>query len=154
MTLSPRELGFLSNTDVLGFIQAEAERINARGKAEGWQFWTVPCITLADDFANVYEYMHSFACSDFSDGYKEVYGIRPRWVKTSEMSLEEVEALVKDLNEESEAMWKAEQEEREEQEKLEREEIALGVKPPTPLVVLEQWEIYEAAAEDAGYGAW
>jgi len=32
-----------------------------------------------------------------------------------------------------------------------REEIALGVVPPTPEVELEQWEVYEAKAEEAGY---
>jgi hypothetical protein len=154
MTLSTRELGLLSNTDVLGYIQAETARRNEQGKAEGWQFWTNPCPSLADEFANVYEYLHSFACSDFSDGYKEAYGIRPRWVQTSEMSLEEVEALVSDLNEESEAVWKAEQEWKAEQKQMERDQIALGLTDTLSCgeeVQLEDWEIYEAMAEAAGY---
>ena len=47
--------------------------------------------------------------------------------------------------------WKAEQEWRAEQEKLDREEIALGVREPAEDTELEEWEIYEAKAEAAGY---
>ena len=104
MNYSNRELALIANTDVLGHIRMRNEEMATQAKAEGWLFWMGPCESLADEYANVYEYMHCGACSDFSDGYKELNGIRPRWVKTSLMTLEQVEGLVEELNEESRAM--------------------------------------------------
>jgi hypothetical protein len=106
--LTPREHALLANTDVAGYIHAKAEARNAQARAEGWTFWSNPCASLAGEFANVYEYEHSFACNDYSDYYKELNGIRPRWVMTSQMTLAQVEALLDGLSAEAEA--KAEQE--------------------------------------------
>ena len=106
--LTPREQALLANTDVAGYIRAKTEARNAQAQAEGWTFWSNPCPSLADRFANVYEYEHSFACADYSDYYKELNGIRPRWVLTSQMTLAQVEALLDGLSAEAEA--KAEQE--------------------------------------------
>ncbi len=116
--LTPREQALLANTDVAGYIRAKTEARNAQAQAEGWTFWSNPCPSLADDFANVYEYEHSFACSDFSDFYKELNGIRPRWVRTSQMTLAQVEALLDglsaeaDTKAESEKEWRAEEDAR------------------------------------------
>ncbi len=116
--LTPREQALLANTDVAGYIRAKTEARNAQAQAEGWTFWSNPCPSLADDFANVYEYEHSFACSDFSDFYKELNGIRPRWVRTSQMTLTQVEALLDglsaeaDTKAESEKEWRAEEDAR------------------------------------------
>ena len=63
MTLSNRELGLLSNTDVLGYIQARNAEINAQAKAEGWQFWTLIAESLADEHANAYDLELRFARS-------------------------------------------------------------------------------------------
>ena len=66
-------------------------------------------------------------------------------------TLSEIEAKISEICDsearaaELEAEWLAEQ------EKLEREEIVLGVVEPTEEVELEEWEIYEAKAEAAGY---
>ena len=106
--LTPREHALLANTDVAGYIRAKTEARNAQAQAEGWTFWSNPCPSLADEFDNVYEYEHRFACSDYSDYYKELNGIRPRWVLTSQMTLAQVEALLDGLSAEAEA--KAEQE--------------------------------------------
>ena len=108
MTLTARELSLLSNTDVAGYILAKTDARNAQAQAEGWTFWSNPCPSLADRFANVYEYEHSFACADYSDYYKELNGIRPRWVLTSQMTLAQVEALLDGLS--ADAAAKAEQE--------------------------------------------
>ena len=40
-----------------------------------------------------------------------------------------------------------------EADRMEREEVALGMKRPASDMKLEQWEIYEAKAEESGYGA-
>ena len=149
MTLSSRELGLLSNTDVLGYIQARNAERNAQALAEGWQFWTLMSEELASEFSNVYELELMFARGAYTDAYKDWCGCKsyaPR-----DLTLEQVEAEVARISEWAAEEWKAEQEWRAEQEKLEREEIALGVVPPTPDVELEEWEIYEAKAEEAGY---
>ena len=114
--LTPREHALLANTDVAGYIRAKTEERNAQAQAEGWTFWSNPCPSLADQFANVYEYEHSFACSDYSDFYKELNGIRPRWVRTSQMTLAQVEALLDGLSAEADAKAESEKEWRAEED--------------------------------------
>ena len=149
MTLSNRELGILSNTDVLGYIQARNAELNARAKAEGWEFWTLMAESLADEYSNVYEMELEFARSAYSDAHKDWAGCRS--YVSEELTLEQVEAEVSKLAEWAEQEWKAEQEWLAEQDRMDREEIALGLAEPTPEVELEEWEIYEAKAEEAGY---
>ena len=149
MTLSARELSLLSNTDVLGYIQARNTELNARAKAEGWEFWTLMAESLADEYSNVYEMELEFARSAYSDAHKDWAGCRSS--VSDELTLEQVESEVTRM-----AKWAAEEYEAEqawlaEQDRLHREDIALGVVPPTPDVELEEWEIYEAMAEAAGY---
>ncbi len=149
MTLSARELSLLSNTDVLGYIQAENAKRNAQAKAEGWEFWTLMAESLADEYSNVYEMELEFARSAYSDAHKDWAGCRS--YVSEELTLEQVEAEVSKLAEWAEQEWKAEQEWLAEQDRMDREEIALGLAEPTPEVELEEWEIYEAKAEEAGY---
>ena len=149
MTLSARELSLLSNTDVLGYIQAENAKRNAQAKAEGWEFWTLMAESLADEYSNVYEMELEFARSAYSDAHKDWAGFRSS--VSEELTLEQVEAEVSKLAEWAEQEWKAEQEWLAEQDRMDREEIALGLAEPTPEVELEEWEIYEAKAEEAGY---
>ncbi len=113
MNYSARELALIADTNVLGYIRARRAELDAQAKAEGWLFWAGPCDSLADDYANVYEYLHSGACDEYSDHYKELYGIRPRWVRTSEMRLEEVEALLAELDRWAEAELEREREDEE-----------------------------------------
>ena len=149
MTLSSRELGLLSNTDVLGYIQARNAELNAQAKAEGWEFWTLMAESLADEYSNVYEMELEFARSAYSDAHKDWAGCRS--YVSEELTLEQVEAEVSKLAEWAEQEWKAEQEWLAEQDRMDREEIALGLAEPTPEVELEEWEIYENMAEAAGY---
>ena len=154
MTLSPREAGLLSNTDVLGYIQAQNAEINAQAKAEGWQFWTVMAVSLAEDYANVYEMELEFARSAYSDTHKDWCGCRG--YVSDELTLEQVEAEVAKMAEWAEEEWKAEQEWLAEQKQMERDQIALGLTDTMACgedVELEQWEVYEAKAEEVGHGA-
>ena len=151
MTLSPRELGLLSNTDVLGYIQAENAKRDAQAKAEGWEFWTLMAESLADEHANVYELEHRFACGTYSDVYKEWCGIRPRIDRS--WTLAQFEAEIEWLSRSIEESIIDDQRWREEQDRQDREDIALGLAKPTEVTELEAWEIYEAKAEEAGYGA-
>ena len=149
MTLSTRELGLLSNTDVLGYIQAQHAERDAQAKAEGWTFWTNMAEAIASEFANVYELELCFARSAYSDSHKEWCGRRS--YVSEELSLEQVEAEVEKLSTWAAEEYKAEQEWLAEQAILEREEIALGLVEPTEKVELEEWEVYEARAEAMGY---
>ena len=151
MTLSNRELGLLSNTDVLGYIRAKNAELNAQAKAEGWEFWTLMAESLADEYSNVYEMELEFARSAYSDAHKDWAGCRS--YVSEELTLEQVEAEVSKLAEWAEQEWKAEQEWLAEQDRMDREEIALGLTEPTPEVELEEWEVYETKAEEAGFGA-
>ena len=149
MTLTPREISLLSNTDVLGYIQAKNAERDAQAKAEGWEFWTLMAESLAEEVANVYELELRFAQGTYSDVYKEWSGIRPSINR--ELTLVELEAEIESLSELAAAAWKAEQEWQAEMDRMEREEIAMGTREPEEDTVLEQWEIYEAKAEEVGY---
>ena len=152
MTLSARELGLLSNTDVLGYIQARNAERNAQAKAEGWEFWTLMAESLADEYANVYELELMFARSTYSDIHKDYIGFRG--YVSNELTLEQVERQVEMLCEEAARAEEAEQEWLAEQKQMERDQIALGLTDSMSCgeeVVLEEWEVYENKAEEAGY---
>ena len=152
MTLSARELSLLSNTDVLGYIQAQNAEINAQAKAEGWQFWTCVAEEIASVYANVYEMELCFARSAYSDTHKEWAGCRSS--VSPDLTLEQVEAEVEKLATWAAEEYKAEQEWLAEQKQMERDQIALGLTDSMSCgedVELEQWEVYEAKAEAEGY---
>ena len=148
MTLSPREAGLLSNTDVLGYIQARNAEINAQAKAEGWQFWTLIAESLADEHANAYDLELRFARSTYSDVYKDWAGIRTSIPQG--LTLVELEAEIDSLAKLANDAYQAEQEWLAEQDRLDREEIAMGLAEPTPETELEAWEVWEAKAEEDG----
>jgi hypothetical protein len=149
MTLSARELSLLSNTDVLGYIQAQNAARDAQAKAEGWSFWTNMAEAIASDYANVYELELSFARGTYADVHKDAWGFKG--YVSDELTLEQVEAEVAKMAAEAEAEWKAEQEYLARMRDVERENIAMGLAEPTPEVELEEWEVYEAKAEAEGY---
>ena len=149
MTLSPRELGLLSNTDVLGYIQAQNAARDAQAKAEGWTFWTNMAEAIASEFANVYELELSFARGAYADSYKDWCGIKG--YVSDHLTLEQVEAEVDQLSKWANEAYEAEQAWLAEQDRLAREEIAMGLAEPTPETKLELWEVYEAKAEAEGY---
>jgi len=148
MTLSPRELGLLSNTDVLGYIQAQNAARDAQAKAEGWTFWTNMAEAIASEFANVYELELSFARGAYADSYKDWCGIKG--YVSDHLTLEQVEAEVDQLSKWANEAYEAEQAWLAEQDRLAREEIAMGLAEPTPETELEAWEIWEAKAEEEG----
>jgi hypothetical protein len=149
MTLTSREQTLLSNTDVLGYIQTQNAERNAQAVAEGWEFWTLMAESLADECSNVYELELRFAEGTYSDVYKEWCGCRPSSVKG--YTLVELEEKIEEYSRLAQEEYEAELAWRAEEEKLDREEIALGLAEPTEEVELEEWEIYEAKAEAAGY---
>ena len=155
MTLSIRELSLQSNTDVLGYIQAQNAEVNAQAKAEGWQFWTLMAESLADQVANVYELELRFARGTYSDVHKEWSGIRPH-SNFQRMSLEELEGEISWMSKSNEEAIVQERIWLEEQKQMERDQIALGLTDSMSCgeeVQLEEWEVYEAKAEEAGHGA-
>ena len=152
MTLSIRELGLLSNTDVLGYIQAQNAERDAQAKAEGWSFWTNMAEAIASDYANVYELELSFARGTYADVHKDAWGFKG--YVSDELTLEQVEAEIEELSEMAAEEFKAEQEWLAEQKQMERDQIALGLTDTMACgedVELEEWEVYEAKAEAAGY---
>ena len=148
MTLSLREAGLLSNTDVLGYIQAQNAERNAQALAEGWEFWTLMAESRADEHANAYDLELRFARSTYSDVYKDWAGIRPSIPQG--LTLVELEAEIDSLAKLANDAYQAEQEWLAEQDRLAREEIAMGLAEPTPETELEAWEIWEARAEEVG----
>ena len=149
MTLSSRELGLLRTSAVLGYIQAQNAARNAQAKAEGWEFWTNMAEEIASDYANAYELELSFARGSYADAHKDWCGCKASAPR--DLTLEQLEAEVAKFSEWAAEEYKAEQAWQAEQDRLDREDIALGLAEPTPETELEQWEIYEAKAEEAGY---
>ena len=148
MTLSNRELGLLSNTDVLGYIQAQNAARDAQAKAEGWSFWTNMAEEIASEFANAYELELSFARGAYSDSYKDWCGIKG--YVSDHLTLEQVEAEVAKLSTWANEEYEAEKAWLAEQDRIAREEIAMGLAEPTPETELEAWEVWEAKAEEVG----
>ena len=99
MTLSPREAGLLSNTDVLGYVRAQNAELNAQAKAEGWSFWTTmpECEDFLAEYANVYELELSFARGTYADVHKDAWGFKG--YVSDELTLEQVEAEIEELSE-------------------------------------------------------
>ena len=151
MTLSTREQSLLSNTDVMGYVQAQNAARNAQAKAEGWDFWTVmpECEDFLAEFANVYELELMYARGTYADVYKDWCGIKGR--VSEYLTLEQIEAEIEQVSGWAAEEAKAEQEWLEEQEQIDREDIALGIREPAESTKLEQWEVYEAKAEAEGY---
>ena len=150
MTLTTDHNSLLFNTDVLGYIQARNAERNAQAKAEGWTFWTLMAESLADEYENVYELELMFAQGTYSDVHKEWCGVRPH-SRFSRMTLAELEGEISWMSRSIEESIKREEEEVKEMDRMEREEVALGMKRPTSDMKLEQWEIYETKAEEAGH---
>ena len=67
------------------------------------------------------------------------------------MTLVELEGEIAWMSRSIEESIKREEEEIKEMDRMEREEVALGMKRPATDMKLEQWEIYEAKAEEAGH---
>ena len=152
MTLSLRELGLLSNTDVLGYIQAQNAARDAQAKAEGWSFWTNMAEAIASDYANVYELELMYARGTYADVHKDAWGFKG--YASDELTLEQVEEEIEKMSEMAEEEYKAEQEWLAEQKQMERDQIALGLTDTMSCgeeVELDEWEVYEAKAEAEGY---
>ena len=150
LALTPAELAMIGNTDVLGHIQAKNAARNAQAEAEGWDFWTLICDTVAERYANVYEMELCFARSEYAEWHKDLYYSK-RGPHES-MTLEEVRAACDRMARAAKEQWEAEAAEMELIEQRDREEVALGLRPNGGYE-LEAWEVWEAAAEELGYGA-
>ena len=87
------------------------------------------------------------------DLHKDARNFKPRGVNWDAFSIADLEAMVSRLGREIEDRIEADRLEAIELDRIWREEIALGVVAPTPDVKLEPWEIWEARAEVAGFGA-
>lgn len=149
MNLSARELSLQSNTNVLGYIQAQNAKRDAQAKAEGWEFWTNMAEDIASEFPNAYELELSFARGAYADAYKDWCGIKGR--VSEYLTLEEVEAEIAEIAEWAAEEYETAKEWQAEQDRMDREDIAMGLAEPTPETVLEEWEVYEAKAEEEGY---
>ena len=89
-----------------------------------------------------------------SDLHKDARGFRPRGMfNWDAMSIADLEALVEDFAQEVEDVIEAEEQERIELDRMWREDVALGIVAPDDTVELEAWEVWEARAESAGFGA-
>ena len=98
---------------------ARAEEINAltvaRAEAEGLGFYGL----LVTDAAHWAEYGvhtgadldHYLAYSDYVETYKEARNIKPRWMRISDHTVEEFEAMTADLRAELEGIARREREE-------------------------------------------
>ena len=150
MTLTARELDLLGNTDVLGYIQAKNAARNAQAEAEGWLFWTNMAEDRAEEYANVYELELCTARAEYCEWHKEVWGCKI--MPFDDMTLEEVWAANARMAQTAKEQWEAEEAELAELERIEREEVAMGLRPNGGYE-LEEWEVFEAAAEELGYGA-
>ena len=90
------ETDMVADTDVLGHIRKENDRRNAEAAARGMGYFHLS-ESLADTYSNVYQFEHSMAVSTYSDIHKEVYGVRPRGMGLSDMTLSELSEAIEEL---------------------------------------------------------
>ncbi len=89
-----------------------------------------------------------------SDVHKDARGFRPRGMYNyAAMSLADLGALVESLSQEAQDAYEADRLEAIELDRMWRDDVALGVVAPDDSVKLEPWEVWEARAEVAGFGA-
>jgi hypothetical protein len=89
-----------------------------------------------------------------SDLYKDLHGFRPRGLYNwGGMDIDDLGEEADYLGHLLVSTWKPIAWRRIELDRIWREDIALGVVAPTPDVKLEPWEVWEARAEFAGFGA-
>lgn len=142
----------------VAYAKASNAEINARALAEGWSFWTLAPEDAAfykeSGFSTALDYERATLIGSISDAYREVYCSKPRgcydW---DSMSLDDLRAEVERLWEIAAEEAAAEEAAFLEEEAARREDVALGVVEADETVELEEWEVYEAKAEAAGYGA-
>ena len=106
--------------------QEEAEKINAQTGAGEFgmtlvtdqDYWEKAGIVTGEDLAR------SVLASTYSDTYKSLYGIRPRWMRFSEMTPKQIQAELDDLYNRSDpqADWDRDDEEWERRQAEEQEE--------------------------------
>ena len=88
------------------------------------------------------------------DLHKDAYGFKPRGIYNWDaFTLADLDRLVERLGRAVEDRIEAERLEAIELERQWRDDVALGVVAPDDSVKLEPWEIWEARAESAGFGA-
>ena len=89
-----------------------------------------------------------------SDLHKDARGFRPRGMYNYDaMRLAALDALVESLAQEVEDAIEADRLWAIELDRQWRDDVALGVVAPDDTVKLEPWEVWEARAESAGFGA-
>jgi len=88
------------------------------------------------------------------DLHKDARGIRPRgFYNYDAMSIADMQALCESLSQEAIDRAEADRLWMIELDRQWRDDVALGVVAPDDTVKLEPWEVWEARAESAGFGA-
>ena len=89
-----------------------------------------------------------------SDLHKDARGFRPGGMYNYDaMSIADMEALCESLSQEEHDRAEADRLWAIELDRQWRDDVALGVVAPDDTVKLEPWEVWEARAESAGFGA-
>lgn len=79
------------NAESQAWVAEDPENRWSSGVIDDLDFWAKQGITTVEEFR------FSSAVSEYSDSYKEMYGIRPRWMDFTGATAAEVEAEVKKL---------------------------------------------------------
>ncbi len=87
-------------------LKEHIEQTNLKMKEAGWtcsietdlSYWTERGITTTE------QYIHMDLSTEHYERYSEIYGIKPRWYNYDEMSIEQLEFALKDLQKSSERM--------------------------------------------------
>lgn len=85
------------NAESQAWVAEDPENRWSSGVIDDLDFWAKQGITTVEEFR------FSSAVSEYSDSYKEMYGIRPRWMDFTGATAAEVEAEVGKLHAEREA---------------------------------------------------
>ena len=129
--------------------EEEAEKVNAQtgiSLVTDQAFWEEMGVSTGEELAK------SLLSSTYSDYYKDLHGIRPRWMadKIKSMSVEEIQTLIDDLDKEAETMVADEKWEEENLPGWEDEMIAAVKAHPED--VPEEYLEYETLPQQTGMG--
>jgi hypothetical protein len=149
MKTTKRQLRRIIREVFAATAEEEAEKVNAQtgiSLVTDQAFWEEMGVSTGEELAK------SLLSSTYSDYYKDLHGIRPRWMadKIKSMSVEEIQTLIDDSDKEAETMVADEKWEEENLPGWEDEMIAAVKAHPED--VPEEYLEYETLPQQTGMG--
>jgi hypothetical protein len=155
MKITRRQLKRIIREAFAATAQEEAEKINAQTGVRlmtDQSYWEEMGISTGEELAK------SVLSQTYSDYYKSLHGVRPRWMDFSKMSVEDIEAELAQLNRDAEQMSSEDPDEwmeerfHDEQEYWDLEDVVVDAVRSNSEDIPEEYLEYETVPSQQGMG--